>query len=312
MIRGGRLAVVCVVTAAIGGGVIVAGGVAAASTRRRIALALQATKQRPDAGTEKRIDGLIRQMTLDEKLNQLTLLSDGQINDAEARKPVGAVFSLTDPAKIDHYQQIAVEQSRLHIPILFAFDTIHGFRTVFPIPLATASSFDPAVAGGRPHDRRGRVRDGRSEADLLADGRRLARPALGADQRGRGRGPVPELGDGRRARQGRAGRRLRARPTGSSRASSTTPPTAQPEAGRDYATTDMSLSRLWNTYLPPFKAAIDAGVGHRDVLVQRDQRRAGLRERLPREPRPQGPVGLRRVHRERLHRGRRAARLPAA
>ena len=95
---------------------------------------------------ERRIDGLIRQMTLDEKLNQLTLISDGQINDAEAAKPVGAVFSLTDPAKIDHYQQIAVKQSRLHIPILFAFDTIHGFRTIFPIPLATGSSFDPAVA----------------------------------------------------------------------------------------------------------------------------------------------------------------------
>ena len=58
----------------------------------------------------------------------------------------GGVFSLVDPAKIDHFQHIAVEQSRLHIPILFAYDTIHGYRTIFPVPLATASSFDPSVA----------------------------------------------------------------------------------------------------------------------------------------------------------------------
>ena len=57
-----------------------------------------------------------------------------------------AVFSLTDPAKIDHFQHVAVEQSRLHIPILFAYDTIHGYRTIFPIPLGAASSFDPSVA----------------------------------------------------------------------------------------------------------------------------------------------------------------------
>ena len=56
------------------------------------------------------------------------------------------MFSETDPALIDKYQHDAVEKSRLHIPILFAFDTIHGFRTVFPTPLATASSFDPDVA----------------------------------------------------------------------------------------------------------------------------------------------------------------------
>ena len=84
----------------------------------------------------------------------------------------------------------------------------------------------------------------------------------------------------------------------------------EPEAGRDYATTDMSLSRLWNVYLPPFKAAVDAGSDTRDVLVQRDQRRAGLREHVHRERRPQGALGLRRLHRERLHRRRRAARLP--
>ena len=85
-------------------------------------------------------------MTLKEKLQQLQLLSDGQITDADARAGVGGVFSLTDPAKINHLQQIAVEESRLGIPILFAYDTIHGYRTIFPIPLGAASSFDPSVA----------------------------------------------------------------------------------------------------------------------------------------------------------------------
>ena len=70
--------------------------------------------------------------------------------------------------------------------------------------------------------------------------------------------------------------------------------------------------RLRNFYLPPFKAAIDAGADTVDVLVQRDQRRPGLREPVHRDRHPQGRVGLRRLHRERLHRGRRAARLPAA
>ena len=108
--------------------------------------ALKRARLAEDPAIERRINSLIRQMTLQEKLDQLTLLSDGQINDAEAAKPVGAVFSLTDPKLIDHYQQIAVQKSRLHIPILFAYDTIHGFRSIFPIPLATGSSFDPSVA----------------------------------------------------------------------------------------------------------------------------------------------------------------------
>jgi beta-glucosidase-like glycosyl hydrolase len=70
----------------------------------------------------------------------------GARGDREAKAGVGGVFSLVDPVKINHFQKVAVEQSRLGIPILFAYDTIHGFRTIFPIPLATGSSFDPDVA----------------------------------------------------------------------------------------------------------------------------------------------------------------------
>ncbi len=99
-----------------------------------------------DRQVERKIDRLIRRMTVEEKLQQVQLLSDGQVTDEDARAGVGGVFSLVDPAKIDHLQHIAVEESRLGIPILFAYDTIHGYRTIFPIPLGTASSFDPSVA----------------------------------------------------------------------------------------------------------------------------------------------------------------------
>src|SRR5438128_526677 len=85
-------------------------------------------------------------MTVDEKLQQVQLLPDFLVTPDDAQKGVGSVLSQTDPMKINELQHIAVEKSRLHIPILFAFDTIHGFRTIFPIPLGAASSFDPEVA----------------------------------------------------------------------------------------------------------------------------------------------------------------------
>jgi beta-glucosidase len=101
------------------------------------------------AGThslDSRVNELLSRMTLQEKLEQLQLLPDYLITDDEVRRGLGSALSLTDPVRINQLQHVAVEQSRLHIPLLFAFDTIHGFRTVFPIPLGAASSFDPSVA----------------------------------------------------------------------------------------------------------------------------------------------------------------------
>ena len=123
---------------------VVAGGVVAA-TQSSDEAALQPARGAASQNVEQRVETLLRKMTLDEKLDQIQLLSDGQINGApDARpKPVGGVFSLVDPVLINKYQSIAVEESRLGIPILFAYDTIHGFRTIFPIPLGAASSFDP-------------------------------------------------------------------------------------------------------------------------------------------------------------------------
>src|SRR4051812_34248935 len=255
--RSGRLAAVGVAVAVLTGsaatGVVFAGG---KPTRDRVAL--RPAQNHPDKNVEQRIDRLIRQMTLDEKLNQLTLLSDGQITDAEAKAGVGGVFSLTDPAKIDHYQQIAVQQSRLHIPILFAFDTIHGFRTVFPIPLATASSFDPAVAASD---------HAIGAAESASDGiKQIYSPMVDVSHEPRW-GRISEAsGEDPYLNSVMAAARVKAAQGNDYSADDKVVTSVKhfaaygaTENGRDYNTTDMSGSRLWNYYLPPFKAAIDAG-----------------------------------------------------
>jgi beta-glucosidase len=236
---------------------VAAGGVVA-GTRSSDEAALAPARHHADQGIEAKVNALVRKMTLQEKLDQLTLLSDGQINDAEARKPVGGVFSLTDPERIDHFQHIAVEQSRLHIPILFAYDTIHGYRTIFPIPLGAASSFDPDVA-------RRDARIGARESSTVGI-KQVYSPMLDVSHEPRwgriseGNGEDPYLGSvmGAARVKGDQGsdysRRNRV-------VSSPKHYVAygQPEGGRDYNTTDMSEQRLRNLYLPPFKAAIDAG-----------------------------------------------------
>ena len=209
-------------------------------------------------GIESKVNALLAQMTLGEKLEQLQLEADWQINDAEAQKGVGGVFSLTDPEKINHFQHVAVEQSRLHIPILFAFDTIHGFRTVFPIPLAEASSFDPAVATAD---------DTFAARETAATGiKQIYSPMVDISHEPRwgriseGAGEDPYLGSVMAAARVRAAQ-------GSDYSAPDKVVTSpkhfaaygQPEGGREYNTTDMSGQRLWNLYLPPFKAAIDAG-----------------------------------------------------
>jgi len=209
---------------------------------------------------ESRVNALLGKMTLDEKLEQMQLLADFQATDDEARNGIGGVFSLTDPAKINHLQHVAVEQSRLHIPILFAFDTIHGFRTVFPIPLAEASSFDPSVAeadasfGARETAATGIKQVYSPMVDVSHDPRwgRIAEAA----------GEDPYLGSAMAAARvhGDQG-------TDYSAADKVVASVkhfaayGQPEGGRDYNTTDMSTQRLYNMYLPPYKAAIEAGAG---------------------------------------------------
>ena len=247
-------------------GVAVTGAVAAGKPRTRDRVALRVVKQSQDRATERKIDSLLRKMTLEEKLNQLTLLSDGQMKAAqrpdepndEATKPIGAVFSETDPVLINKYQHDAVERSRLHIPILFAFDTIHGFRTVFPIPLGTASSFDPNIAQ-TDH------RIGAFESAAVGL-KQIYSPMVDLSHEPRW-GRISEAsGEDPYLNSVMAAARVKGAQGNDYSASDKVVTSVkhyvaygQPEAGRDYNTTEMSLTRLWNMYLPPFKAAVDAG-----------------------------------------------------
>jgi beta-glucosidase len=236
---------------------LLAGGVVAA-TQSTDEAALQPTRQAADRGIEGRVDRLLSAMTVDEKLQQVQLLSDGQITDEDARRGVGGVFSLVDPVKIRHFQEIAVKESRLHIPILFAYDTIHGFRTIFPIPLGAASSFDPSVAS---EDHKFGARE--SAAVGL---KQIYSPMVDVSHEPRW-GRIAEAGgEDPYLNSVFAAARVKAA-QGSDYSKPDKVVTSvkhyaaygQPEGGRDYNTTDMSEQRLRNLYLPPFKAAIDAG-----------------------------------------------------
>jgi beta-glucosidase len=214
----------------------------------------------PTGGVEHRISKLLARMTTAEKLQQVQLLSDGQITDADAKAGVGGVFSLTDPVKIDHFQHVAVEQSRLHIPILFAYDTIHGYRTVFPVPLGAASSFDPSVASND-------AAIGARESSTVGI-KQVYSPMLDVSHEPRwgriveGNGEDPYLGSamGVARVEGAQGSDYSAPDKVVSSAKHYVA-YGQPEGGRDYNTTDMSESTLRNVYLPPFKAVVDAGIG---------------------------------------------------
>jgi beta-glucosidase len=197
-------------------------------------------------------------MTLEEKLEQIQLLPDFLVTEAEVRKGLGSILSVTDPVRIRELQRIAVEESRLKIPILFAFDTIHGFRTIFPIPLGAGASFDPQVAfddhkyGARESAVVGLKQTYAPMVDVSHE------PRWGRIAEAAGEDPYLNsvLAAARvKAIQGTdysAPDKLVASPKHFAAY-------GQPESGRDYNTTDLSEQRLRNLYLPPFKAAIDAG-----------------------------------------------------
>ncbi len=220
--------------------------------------ALAPTRAAADRGVEARVNALLARMTLQEKLQQLQLLPNGGFTDTDVRNGLGSVFSVVDAAEINRLQHIAVEQTRLHIPILFAFDTIHGFRTIFPIPLGTASSFDPQMAAD---DHRIGARE--SAAVGL---KQIYSPMVDVSHEPRwgriaeGSGEDPYLGSVFAAARVKAAQ-------GNDYSAPDKVVTSpkhyaaygQPEGGRDYNTTDVSEQRLRNLYLPPFKAAIDAG-----------------------------------------------------
>lgn len=221
-----------------------------------------------DTDTEKKIDELVRKMTLDEKVGQLVQYSAGQptgpgtgrtdYDDMIRKGEVGALFNITTAPKVNAFQHIAVEQSRLHIPLLFGLDVIHGFRTEFPIPLGLASTWDAdlvqqtARVAAREASSSG-IRWTFSPMVDIARDARWGRMAEGA-------GEDPYL-DGVMARayvRGYQGTRLDA-PDSIAACAKHFVGYGAVEGGRDYNSTEISEHTLREYYLPPFHAAIDEG-----------------------------------------------------
>ena len=152
---------------------------------------------------ERFVDSVLAGLTLEEKLGQLTQyrgqwgLTGPQTPEAGAADiragSVGSFLGVVGAAVTREMQRVAVEDSRAKIPLLFAHDVIHGFRTIFPVPLAEAASWDPAAVQRAARIAAAEGRRRRAALDLRADGRHRARPALGPHRRGRGRGSVPRV-----------------------------------------------------------------------------------------------------------------------
>jgi len=230
-----------------------------------------AGSSRTDSQVHDKAAGLLQQMTLAEKAAQLSQLpgfpapefhENSSKTTEELLQTVGAgsVLWISDPKEINRLQHLAVEKSRLHIPVLFGLDVIHGYRTIFPAPLAMASSWDPKLV---------------EEAQTVAA--REARAAgihwtfapmvdIARDARwGRmieGAGEDPFLGAAMARAQvlGFQGRQ----PGAPDRVLACVKHFAgygAADGGRDYDSSYIPEELMWNVYLPPFKAALDAGVG---------------------------------------------------
>jgi beta-glucosidase len=230
-------------------GLLVGGGTLAATS---------ATSAPGTQPIQAKVNALLAKMTLQEKLEQIQLLPDFMVTDQEVQNGLGSVLSVTDPNTINRLQHIAVDQSRLHIPLLFAFDTIHGFRTIFPIPLGTASSFDPSAAmdaatiGARESAAVGLKQTYAPMVDVSHE------PRWGRIAEGGGEDPYLGSAMAVASVKGFQGTDFSA-PDKEIASPKHFVAYGQPEGGRDYNTTDMSEQRLRNLYLPPFKAAVDAG-----------------------------------------------------
>jgi beta-glucosidase len=223
-----------------------------------------------DAKMKVFVDGLMKKMTLEEKLGQLNLPGSGDIVTGQAKSSdigakiragkVGGLFNIKSVAKIKDVQRIAVEESRLKIPMIFGMDVIHGYETVFPIPLGLSCSWDMTLV-----ERSARIAANEASADginwtfsPMVDISHDARWGRIAE----GSGEDPYLGSqiARAMVKGYQGTDLTQNNTIMACVKHYALYGAA-EAGRDYNTTDMSHQRMYNDYFPPYKAAADAGAG---------------------------------------------------
>ena len=226
---------------------------------------LQAQEKIPE------VEELLSKMTLEEKIGQLNLLTPGGgvatgsvvSEDVEAKIKagnVGGVFGVSSPEKVRQAQEIAVKSSRLGIPLLIGSDIIHGYKTTFPIPLGLSSSWDmelikeSAQIAAKEATADGINWNFSPMVDIARD------PRWGRIAEGAGEDPYYGSQVAKAMVQGYQGEDL----TQPSTMMSTVKHMAlygAAEAGRDYNSVDMSRLKMFNEYLPPYKAAVDAGVG---------------------------------------------------
>jgi len=232
---------------------------------------LHAEGQTPgDAKMKSFIDALMKKMTLDEKLGQLNLpgagdIVTGQASNSDIAKKieqgkVGGLFNIKSVAKIKEVQKLAVEKSRLKIPLLFGMDVIHGYETVFPIPLGLSCTWDMQLV-----EKSARIAAIEASADginwtfsPMVD---IARdPRWGRIAEGSGEDAYLGSQIAKAMVKGYQGNDFSKGNTIMSCVKHYALYGAS-EAGRDYNTTDMSRVRMYNEYFPPYKAAVDAGAG---------------------------------------------------
>ena len=210
---------------------------------------------------EQRVERLLSRMTLSEKIGQMNQLSGGGdvANYAEAirKGQVGSILNEVDPQKVNEFQRLSVEESRLGIPLLIARDVIHGFHTVFPIPLGLAATFDPDLVeqGARVAALEATAQGVRWTFSPMLD---IARdPRWGRIAEGSGEDTYLDIRMAEAMVHGYQGRQL-----------DTTSMAAcikhfvgygAAEGGRDYNSTFLTERQLRNVYLPPFQAAVEAG-----------------------------------------------------
>ena len=216
---------------------------------------------------EQRVNALLAQMTLEEKLGQLQQL-DGEGNgnfrpehlELIRKGLLGSTLNVRGAQRTNQVQRVAMNESRLKIPVLFGFDVIHGYRTIFPIPLAEASSWDPTLA-----ERSAAVAAQESNnvglrwtfapmVDIARD------PRWGRITEGAGEDPFLGAAFARARVRGFQGDDYGAADKILACAKHWVA-YGDAEGGRDYNTTDLSENTLREIYFPPFKAAVDAGVG---------------------------------------------------
>jgi beta-glucosidase len=217
-----------------------------------------------DKAVEKRVNALLDRMTLEEKIGQLSQLflfgPSKQVDDALAKGQLGSLLFVTDPARINSLQRIAVEKSRLHIPLIFGFDVIHGFRTIFPVPIAMAASWDPPMVSAAQAI-------AAKEASSVGINWTFAPMVdIARDPRwGRiveGAGEDPWLGSAMAAAQVRGfqGEYIGS-PDHVLACMKHFAGYGAAEGVRDYDASNISETLLRNVYLRPFHAAVEAGVG---------------------------------------------------